>query len=64
MVFFGRHCGFSEEGEIMKIFTHKLIIYHNGWIWKWEKKPEQKPKDIAFNIFLITLYGVALSFFL
>lgn len=26
----------------VKIFTHEFVIYHNGWVFEWRKKPELK----------------------
>jgi hypothetical protein len=47
----------------MKILTHNLIIYRNGWRWEWEKKRDNGVINIRVGdlffwalIVLILLY--------
>lgn len=42
----------------MKIITHKLIIYENGWKFKWEKKP-----DTGITINLLDVLIVCFIFY-
>lgn len=45
----------------MKIFTHKFVIYRNGWVFKWEPKAPQKPSDIVKSITSIVITGVVFA---
>lgn len=45
----------------MKIFTHIFVIYHNGWVFKWEPKEPQKPFDIVKSITSVVLTGIVFA---
>lgn len=45
----------------MKLFTHVLVIYQNGWVFKWEPKETQKPLDIAKTITSLVTTGLVFA---